>query len=242
MPADAFRLKKFSVRDDQCQMKVGTDGVLLGAWVDVTNAHRILDIGTGSGLIALMLAQRTPDETDIDAVEPLEPDVGQARENVRNSPWHHRIHVQHYAIQDFVTTTKYDLIVANPPFFSSSLLPPSGKRATVRHTVALTHVDLLDSVSRLLVADGRFAVILPAAEGDQFRQKALNFNLKVVRSLAFFSRPGKKQERWLFELSNEGGPVQEETINLYEGTPAQSGERWSAAYHSLTRDFYLQSR
>jgi len=233
-PSSGFRFKQFTIHDDQCQMKVGTDGVLLGAWVDTINANTILDIGAGSGLISLMLAQRTPSRTLIDAVEPSAPDAEQARSNAARSPWHHRVKIHQRAVQDFYPSGTYDLIISNPPFFSSSLLPPSGQRAQARHTVGLTHEDLLKSVSRLLAKDGRFAVILPATEGDHFRQTAQTLGLAVMRSLAFYTRPGKKQERWLFELSGTRRDVQEETMILYD-----QGTQWSAEYRTLTRDFYL---
>src|SRR5690349_11091056 len=112
-----FSFKKFIVHDDQCQMKVGTDGVLVGAWVDVSGVSRVLDIGTGSGLIALMVAQRTPNEVIIDAVENLEPDARQAKENADRSPWSQRIHVHCSTIQNFSRAKYYDLIVSNPPYF-----------------------------------------------------------------------------------------------------------------------------
>src|SRR4051812_9922250 len=112
----SFQFKQFKVNDDRCAMKVGTDGVLLGAWVNVTGAKTILDIGTGSGLIALILAQRTKAETIIDAVEIGEDDSQQANENVSNSPWPGKIEICQAAIQDFKSNHLYDLIVSNPPF------------------------------------------------------------------------------------------------------------------------------
>ena len=209
---------------------------MLGAWVDTTNARSILDIGTGSGLIALMLAQRTLSGTFIDAVEPSARDADQARSNVSSSPWQNRMKIHQCTIQDFRTSHSYDLVVSNPPFFSSSLLPPSRLRAHARHTVGLSHSQLLDSVSGLLAANGRFAVVLPAADGDQFRQTAQSFNLQVNRSQAFFTRPGKKQERWLFEFSRTSREIQLNGLTLYS---AGKGSEWSAAYRRLTGDFYL---
>ena len=116
-PRKGFRFKQFTVHDDQCQMKVGTDAVLLGAWVDTTNARSILDIGTGSGLIALMLAQRTLSGTFIDAVEPSARDADQARSNVSSSPWQNRMKIHQCTIQDFRPSHSYDLVVSNTPFF-----------------------------------------------------------------------------------------------------------------------------
>jgi len=234
-PGKGFRFKQFTVTDDQCQMKVGTDGVLLGAWAGVSNATRILDVGTGSGLIALMLAQRTPPGTLIDAIEPAAADAGQARSNAFHSPWHNRLKVHESAIQDFHPSYTYDLIVSNPPFFSSSLLPPSGARAQARHTVGLTHTALIECVQRLLDINGRFALVLPFTEGDLLRKTAHGFGLGVIRSLAFYTRPGKKQERWLFELDRSGAVEQKETLTLYSG----QGPQWSPGYRGLTQQFYL---
>ena len=147
-------------------MKVGTDGVLLGAWAAVRpQDRRMLDIGTGTGLIALMLAQRAPEAhvtgVDID-------DVGQARENAAASPWSGRVAFAQCPVQEFETPEPFDLIVSNPPFFVDSLTCPDGGRTAARHAVHLPFGDLRDAVLRLLAPGGRFAVILPTAEAERF--------------------------------------------------------------------------
>ena len=147
-------------------MKVGTDGVLLGAWAAVRpQDRRMLDIGTGTGLIALMLAQRAPEAhvtgVDID-------DVGQARENAAASPWSGRVAFAQCPVQEFETPEPFDLIVSNPPFFVDSLTCPDRGRTAARHAVHLPFGDLRDAVLRLLAPGGRFAVILPTAEAERF--------------------------------------------------------------------------
>ncbi|MGC4023205.1 MAG: methyltransferase, partial [Cyclobacteriaceae bacterium] len=159
--SEPFRFKQFSVNNDKCAMKVGTDAVLLGAWMDLDNAQSILEIGTGSGVIALMVAQRTPADAHIDAIEIEEQDATQAKENVKNSPWPSKIGIHQAAFQDFENKTKYDLIFSNPPYFNKSLLPPSSERSRVRHTNTLSYEELIVHSLRLINTKGKLAVILP---------------------------------------------------------------------------------
>jgi len=133
-----FQFKKFVIHHDRCALRVGTDAVLLGSWVDVNKAKVILDVGTGSGVIALMLAQRTEDDVQIDAIEIEKEDVSQAKENVLPSPWPKKVSIFEKSFQEFVPPLKYDLIVSNPPYFINSLLPPTVHRARTRHTEHLT--------------------------------------------------------------------------------------------------------
>lgn len=147
-------------------MKVGTDGVLLGAWAGVRPAdRRILDVGTGTGLIALMMAQRAPEAliTGVDVEE-----VSQARENAAASPWGGRVAFVQCPVQEFAPDERFDLIVSNPPFFVDSLTCPDEGRTTARHAVRLPFDQLRDAVVRLLAAEGRFAVILPTDEARRF--------------------------------------------------------------------------
>lgn len=231
-----FHFKQFSIEDDQCTMKVGTDGVLLGAWVDANYTNTILDIGTGCGLIALMLAQRSRPDTIIHGVEIAEADVRQARNNAAASPWPSKVIVHHSPIQLFQSDVLFDLVVTNPPFFNQSLLPPSASRAVARHTHSLTHAELLTHVTRLLSPEGRFAIVLPVVEGNAFRHLALTNGYHCHRSLAFFTRAGKPQERWLFEFARFSRTTINESLTLYEG------DHWSEAYQRLTGAFYLDKK
>ena len=213
-------------------MKVGTDAVLLGAWSPVEGVDRILDIGTGSGLIALILAQRSGAAAHIDAVELNDRDARQASENVKHSPWPEKVHVYPIRIQDF-KSVPYDLIVCNPPFFSQSLLPPDPRRARVRHDGELSRADLLQVVQRLLGAHGRFSVILPAKESATFIAEAKNAGLYLRTHTRFHTRLTKPAERSLMTFARSAGVCDADDLVLYD-----EGDRQSLAYRNLTGDFY----
>ena len=229
-----FRFKKFTIYHDRSSMKVGTDAVLLGSWVNVTGAKKILDIGTGSGVIALMLAQRTADDVKIDAIEIEKEDAAQARENIFNSSWPNKVTVFEKSLQEFKPGVQYDLIVSNPPFFINSLLPPTPHRTRTRHTKQLTFNELVLHAMRLINPSGTLAVVLPVQEGNEFRQLAFKNGLYINRQLAFYSRMGKPQERWLFEFRFTPGMAKEEKLVLYEEENLKS-----IGYTNLTKDFYL---
>jgi len=214
-------------------MKVGTDGVLLGAWVNLENEKKILEIGTGSGVIALVLAQRTSSHTHIDAIEPDQSSCLDAAGNFSISPWKDRIALHHTHLQDFHPKNLYDLIVSNPPYFQDSQKPPDSRRELARHTESLSFTDLLEVAARLLTPAGRLAVILPVAEATQFRQLA-SFRFHVIRTCQFRSRKHKPVERILFEFSRQSQVEKEEVLTLYE-----AGDQWTHEYNILTRPFYL---
>src|ERR1051326_3554605 len=161
MPNQTFFFKQFTIHQDKCAMKVGTDAVLLGAWVDPKNAGRILDIGTGTGIIALMLAQKC--SAQIDTIDLDENSCIQARENVDNCPWRERINVIHTSLQHFSEdpTHRYDLVVTNPPYFEHSTKASEEKRTVARHTALLSSRALLECVLKLLEQIGRFCMIAP---------------------------------------------------------------------------------
>lgn len=216
-------------------MKVGTDAVLLGAWVDINQSKHILEIGTGNGTIALMLAQRSQENAAIDAVEIEGDDASQANENFIRSPWSSKLCVHHTPIQKFFTEKKYDLIVSNPPYFNNSHRPPDEKRHQARHTVTLPYGELINSTLRVLHDDGKFNVILPFTEGLQFIELAKQSHLFCTRQYSFRTRAEKPIERWLLEFSRTQRSVDTGEILLYK-----SGEEWSDAYVKLTSDFYLK--
>lgn len=230
-----FHFKQFSVRHDRCAMKVGTDAVLLGAWVDVTNAQTILDIGTGSGVIALMLAQRTTQSAVIKSVEIEKDAAEQAAENFFQSPWPSKLNVQHLAIQDYKSSEHFDLIVTNPPYFNRSLASPNKRRHHVRHTSMLTYDELLSAVVRLLSFEGRFNVILPYHEGQLFAEVALQYKMYCSRRYHFRTRQEKPVERTLMEFTRNAKSLDEGEILLYS-----KELEWSSSYLNLTCDFYLK--
>ena len=236
MRTKPFHFKQFTIAQDQTTHKVGTDAVLLGSWVNILQHDRFfLDIGTGSGLIALMLAQRSKEHVHIDAVEIEAGDAVQAKENVAHSPWPDKVAVIHGRVEDFAPDRAYDLIVSNPPFFVDSLRPPDDKRLQARHTFTLTFPDLLKAVLRLLAPRGRFGIILPHVEGLRFMNIAREAGLFVSRRTSFRARRQKPPERLLMEFSREKNAIEESEIILYEGL-----ESWTEQYSALTKEFYLK--
>ncbi len=231
--SEKFDFKQFTVYHDRATMKVGTDAVILGAWVQLNNAKRILDIGTGSGVIALMLAQRSSSQTKIDAIEISAADCKQANENVDRSPWPAKIQIHQTSLQQFESDA-FDLIVSNPPYFINSFKPPHAKRTNARHTETLTHLELLAHSKRLLKPNGRLNVILPITEGSQLKTLAENIGWFNTRLCVFRSRSNKPPERLLLEFQFEKKPLLEERLNLYE-----KDLEWSANYRDLTKEFYL---
>jgi len=231
----AFRFKQFQIIDDKCAMKVGVDAVLLGAWADVAQAKTILDIGTGSGLIALMLAQRS--EAFIRGVEIDHDAAKQARENVGLSPWSDRVEVEHISVQDFVllNVLRFDLIVCNPPYFNNSLLSPSPGRNQARHTGDLSYNDLAGAFEKLTTPRGKCCVILPVPESSLFESVMKIKGFTLSRKLLIYPKPGKPFNRLLMQF--EVGSIElakEESIYIrnHENT-------YTDAYKELTKDFYL---
>lgn len=230
-----FRFKQFTIEDNRCAHKVGTDGTLLGAWVDVKNARQLLDIGTGSGLIALMLAQRTKPDASIEAIEISLPDYAQACENIKHSPWPKKITAVHTNLQQFDSASLFDCIISNPPYFNKSFKPPNANRIVPRHTETLSYFDLIQHSLRLLSDEGTFNVILPFTEGLQFIDMAAQYSLMLSRKWAFRTRAEKPIERWLLEFRRKAQTLEEGEIRLYS-----TDDEWSDDYKELTKDFYLK--
>ena len=196
-----FQFKQFTIRHDKCAMKVGTDGVLLGAWAGTESCNRILDIGTGTGLIALMLAQRS--KAAIDAID-IEADAClQAQENAESSLFAGRINVFHSDLVDFAqaSTHLYDLIVSNPPYFVDSLKCPNLQRNTARHTDTLTLEDLLQYSRKLLAPQGRIALILPYDQKDRLTDCIQTQNLFLSKEVSVIPVPDAQPKRLLAELT-----------------------------------------
>jgi tRNA1Val (adenine37-N6)-methyltransferase len=233
---NSFRFKQFSIRHDRCAHKVGTDGVLLGAWVDSSDAKRILDVGTGSGVIALMLAQHSGQDTHLDAIDISAEDCAQAKENVAASPWSTKVEVKNISFQEF-ESKPYDLIVSNPPFFINSARPPIEGRTRARHTESLPQEEFLENAKRLLTLNGKLCLILPVTEGKKFLTLATTTGWFCTRLCEFRSRTNKPVERLLIQLQTSDLPLIKEFIVLYEN---ETGEEWSAEYKKLTREFYLK--
>lgn len=213
-------------------MKVGTDGVLLGAWVSVGQAKRILDIGTGTGLIALMLAQKS--SAPVDAIDIDRASFEQATQNARVSPWAERVRVIHSSLQEFKPGYRYDLIVSNPPYFIDSFKAPGEARNMARSAShSLSYEELLQGVVRLLQNTGRFCVILPFKEGQLFRDKAEQNGLFCNHLVNIKTGRDKPYKRVLMEFSRrEEVLVEEELVIHYDE------RQFTEEYKALTREYY----
>ena len=218
-------------------MKVGTDGVLLGAWVEAEAAQSILDIGTGTGVIAVMLAQRN-EFAPVHGVEIDDEAAAQAAENMRATPWAERLQVHHHSIQDYARDTeqRYDLIVSNPPFFTGGVLSQSENKTGVRHTVKLPHGDLLIATQTLLTQQGVFAVVLPLLEGLRFVEMARSYRLYCERMTEVRTKAGKPVSRLLLQFTRHIPPAIRKDELIIQQDEANA---WTPEYRELTKEFYL---
>ena len=214
-------------------MKVGTDAVLLGSWVNTSHINSILDIGTGTGIIALMLAQKST--AMIDAIDIDQNAYEQASENVAASKWNHRIKVYHTPLQQFANEHKYDLIVSNPPYFVDSSKALEASRTFARHTDQLAYDDLLAGVLRLLDPKGKFYVILPAKESELFRDLAEENKLFLTHLTRVVTRADKPEKRWLMKFEFIRKSFSEDSIVIEE----DERHSYTEQYKELTKDYYL---
>ncbi len=230
----AYQFKQFTVKDEHAAMKVGTDAVMLGAWVKVNNEKYVLDIGTGSGLIALMLAQRT--SAYIDAIDIDPPSFEQAHQNFELSPWASRLNAIHASIQAYGKhpLRKYDLIVCNPPFFDNSLKSPDSGKSLSKHTDSLKFNELAHEISRLLLPKGKACIILPPGESIHFLNHALIEGLYCNRKTSVIPVAGKTANRLLLELSFERSGTTEGELII-----RNKNHDYTKEYIHLTKDFYL---
>jgi tRNA1Val (adenine37-N6)-methyltransferase len=230
-----FSFKKFTIWQDKSAFKVGTDGVLLAAVADVNGATNILDIGTGTGLISIMLAQRT--DASITAIEPDHESFVQACENVARCEWHDRIHVEYTDLQSYnPDNQKFDLIVTNPPYFCDSLKSPDPRKSSARHNDSLTTDDILKSVLKLLADEGRLQLIMPYAEGNVFIAEANKYGLYCNEILKIKPLPGSGIRRLVLTFSRIQKKPAESFLTIEHGKRHEFTEE----YISLTKDFYLK--
>lgn len=229
-----FQFKQFTVWHDKCAMKVGTDGVLLGAWADVGNTFQILDVGTGTGLIALMLAQRAP-LARITAIEIDEEAAEQARINVAHSSWADRIDVVCKNFRSFETEDKYNLIVSNPPYFIDALHCPDKQRNMARHTCELNYELLFQHSARLLDRQGRVCVIIPAEVEQSVVATAWKYGLFPSRLLRVFTKPGKPCRRVLLSFGFQDNGCAEDILHI-----EVEHHQYTSEYIALTKEFYLK--
>lgn len=217
MSGQGFTFRRFSVRQDKCAMKVGTDGVLLGAWA--AGGRNILDVGTGTGLIALMMAQRFEKAT-VCGIDTDEDACRQAQENISESPFARRIEIEHVRLQDFSARISFDSIVSNPPFFTDSLKCPDARR----------------SVARLLTEDGVLSVVIPTEAEKNFCAEASIYGMLEIKRCVVKTVPRKSPKRMLLSFARRRvGECVPENVCLFDDDGNKS--EW---YRSLTEDFYIK--
>lgn len=245
MGSPNFRFKQFTVWHDRCAMKVGTDGVLLGAWCPLATAtsegeYKVLDIGTGSGLIALMLAQRATsiDDTPI-VIDTIDIDAGaaeQAKFNFEQSPWSKLLRIYQSSLQEWQSEKEYDLIVSNPPYFQSSLKNPDAQRATARHTDSLSYSELIAHSERLLRRNGTLALVLPIEADEEILSLAAAAGLSPTAITYVHTKPGKPVKRILMALTKGDADGEVDSNHFYiESADSPRSEE----YKKLTEEFYL---
>lgn len=230
-----FQFQQFTVWHDQCAMKVGTDGTLLGVWAPIQGARRILDIGTGTGLIALLCAQRQPDAWIL-ALDVDKGAVAQARHNVQASPFASRIEVVEADILQWNDSQPYDLIVCNPPFFKDSLVCPDVSRALARHNNSMPFDRLCRKAASLLSSCGQWALVLPADMCQTFVHLAVSEGLYLHRLTEVCTKEGKAAKRVLISL----GLQAPDQLDFQRLCVLDAQGNRTLAYQQLTRDFYLK--
>lgn len=230
-----FKFKEFELSNERAAMKLGTDSVLLGASVDVEGVDSVLDIGTGTGVVALMIAQRTagsPLHPIIDAIDIDLPSVEEARENFQTSPWADRLKVYHSALQTY-PRKEYDLIVSNPPFFDNSLLNPDSRKREARHTCTLSYIDILEYARTTLSVYGRLALILPSEEEKTLIRTAVSHHLYPKSVLRIRTVERKVPKRIVVEFCRVMPEVKQRYLNM-----SRDGE-FTPEYSELVEPFLL---
>lgn len=239
MPKPDFEFKQFSIHHDKCAMKVNTDGIILGAWVDLTQCHRILDVGTGTGLIALMVAQRNAHSpSHITAVEIDHDAAQQAQENVAASPWPKTVEVIHGDVMQWRTSQRFDHLISNPPYFANALINPSQQKTTARHQNSLTLPQLLTKAHELTTDKGKLSLILPAEIMVKLLQISHDYGWFKKRVLNIKHNKDRQILRMCVEftkLSQENGRMEEKLLPI-----RNEDNSYTHDYKRLCREFYLQ--
>ena len=228
-----FTFKQFHINQDSCAMKVGTDGILLGAWADVKHCKNILDMGSGTGLLALMLAQRTKENCQIRAVE-LDPIAAkQAQENINNSVWKNRIQLTQTDIQHFLQTTEqtFNLIVANPPYFEQGIACKNEERELARYTKQ-SHLNWLEWAATRLSENGRISFVLPYDAGKTLIKSTALFCIKQTNVI---TKVGKTPQRMLLTFAKQPEILTQDQLVIYD-----EDNQYTETFIELTKDFYLK--
>lgn len=233
MPKETFSFRLFTLRQDRCAMKVGTDSVLLGAWASIIEAKHILDIGTGTGILALFMAQRCP-SAQITALEIDPQATSQARENIESSPWGDRIITICEDFCQFTSPPLFDQIISNPPYFKDSLPSPDHARNCARHTSTLSYNELIEKAASLLSPDGILSLVLPYEYAAEVRSIAFNYGLYTFRLAEIQPLPNGTVKRMMMEFSFHLQLCHTQRLILQ----TENGEYTPEIRH-LTQDFYL---
>jgi tRNA1Val (adenine37-N6)-methyltransferase len=233
-----FKFKQFTIEHDDCAMKVGTDSIMLGSWVQPKNAQRILDIGTGSGLLGIMLAQKAQDTCTIDGLDIDAAAISQAKSNAKNCLWAQRMTFYHTSLQQFVCGISYDLIVCNPPYFSINISAnktgAAKSRLNARQTIELEHPTLLQAVKKHLSASGRFCCVLPVDVAKIFIVYAESTGMYCTRELQVQSKHDTHVTRLLLEFSHTKKTITSDVLCIYDHSGSYSKE-----YIALCKDYYF---
>ncbi|MBO7302237.1 MAG: methyltransferase [Bacteroidaceae bacterium] len=234
MSNNYFQFKKFTIVQDGCAMKVGTDGCLLGGWFDCSQSNNILDIGCGSGLIAIMAAQRC--DATITGIEIDKNAARQAQENVNKSPWKNRISIINKDLLLFTSNERFDTIVSNPPYFSNSLKCDNTARTMARHNDSLNNDDFFKKCKELLSENGKVSIIIPTDIMHDWQRVAYENNFYGSRITLIKTTPEKNAKRVLLEFSlNKEEEIKENTLILENSRGVYSDEA-----KEILRDFYLR--
>ncbi len=228
-----FKFKQFEVKQTKSAMKIGTDGVLLGGWADIEKAKQILDVGTGTGLIALMCAQRNP-KAQITAIE-IEPFAAEeAAFNFRNSPWADRLNLIQKDFKQIVFDQKFDVIISNPPYFSQAVQPNKKQRILARHTSGLNLEELINKAETHLSEDGTVFLILPTSQQEEIHKIAEKTGLYIQKKCLVKGHAQAQPKRILLKLGRSKQQVQTGDIIIEE-----KRHLYTPKYKNLTKNFYL---
>lgn len=232
MKSNKFKFKQFEIEQDLCAMKIGTDSVLLGAWVNCYNTFNILDIGTGTGILALMLAQKN--NKNIYAIDIDKDACLQAKQNAELSVFNNEINIINSSLNDFEPPNNFNYIISNPPFFNNSLKSPSESRTIARHSITLPYSDIITFANKYLNNSGKLGLILPFNEANIFIELALKSNFYCCRKCLVKPNPKKDFHRQLLEFSKEIQSTHQSTLII----ETETRHHYTDEYKQLTSDFY----
>lgn len=229
-----FQFKQFKVYHQQSTLKVGTDAILLGAWADINNTEKILEIGSGCGVISLMLAQRT--NAFIDAIDIDKKSCDEAIKNIEISPWHNQIKISNISFQNYckITEYQYDLIISNPPFFSNSLKSSDINKNLAKHNDNLSFEELAKGIYKLLKNNGKACIILPVNEANKFKLESLKQYLHCQKEIEIYTSAKKPISRILMQFGKEIKLYTKEKLTIMD-----EKQNYTQEYKNLTKDYYL---